>query len=262
VSDKIIFLGTAGARFVVTSQIRASGGMWLSLGKTNLYLDPGPGALVKCRSRREKLDPVKLNGIILSHRHLDHSCDVNIMIEAMTKGGFEKRGKVFAPAQALEDDPVILRYVREYVEDVVVLKEGGEYQLGEVSFSTPLRHIHGEAETYGINFSFSPYTISYIADTRFFPQLIEQYRGQLLIINVVRLKPSELDHLSLQDAERIITEVKPKAAVLTHFGMTMIRAKPWELAAELSQRTGVEVIAARDGMTFELEKLKRAFKIG
>jgi len=187
---------------------------------------------------------------------LDHSSDVNIMIEAMTKGGFEKRGKLFAPAQALEEDPVVLRYVREYVQEVVILREGGSYQLGEVSFSTPVRHIHGNAETYGINFSFPPYTISYIADTRFFPRLIQYYRGQLLIINVVRLKPSELDHLCLQDAERIITEVKPRVAILTHFGMTMIRAKPWELAAELSQRTGIEVIAARDGMTFELERLK------
>lgn len=241
---------------MVTSQIRASGGIWLSLGKTNLYLDPGPGALVKCRSKREKLDPANLDGIILSHRHLDHSSDVNIMIEAMTKGGFEKRGKVFAPVQALEDNPVILRYVRNYVEEVIALKEGGNYQVGEVRFSTPIRHIHGDAETYGVNFSSPPYTISYIADTKFFPRLIQCYRGQLLIINVVRLKPSDLDHFCLEDAERIITEVRPRAAILTHFGMTMIRAKPWELAAELSQRTGVEVIAARDGMTFELEKLK------
>lgn len=241
---------------MVTSQIRASGGIWLALGKTNLYLDPGPGALVKCRSKREKLNPASLDGIILSHRHLDHSSDMNIMIEAMTEGGFEKRGKIFAPAQALEDDPVILRYVQNYVQKVVTLREGGNYQVEEVRFSTPIRHIHGDAETYGVNFSSPPYTISYIADTKFFPRLIQYYRGQLLIINVVRLKPSDLDHLCLEDAERIITEVKPKVAILTHFGMTMIRAKPWELAAGLSQRTGVEVIAARDGMTFELEKLK------
>ncbi len=255
-SDRIIFLGTAGARFVVTSQIRASGGMWFTLEGTNLYLDPGPGALVKCRSKREKLDPAKLDGIILSHRHLDHSSDVNIMIEAMTKGGFERRGKIFAPVQALEDDPVILRYVRDYVEEVVTLREGGSYQVGEVEFTTPIRHIHGNAETYGVNFRSPSFTISYITDTKFFPELIGHYRGKFLIINVVRLKPSDLDHLCLEDAERIINEVQPRLAVLTHFGMTMIRAKPWELAADLSQRTGVEVIAARDGMIIELEKWK------
>ena len=36
----IKFLGTAGARFVVTKQLRASGGLWLSAGKTNLSIDP------------------------------------------------------------------------------------------------------------------------------------------------------------------------------------------------------------------------------
>ena len=41
-------------------------------------------------------------------------------------------------------------------------------------------------------------------------------------------------------------------AILTHFGMTMHRAKPWELAQQLSQETGVEVRAASDGTTFEL----------
>jgi hypothetical protein len=43
-------------------------------------------------------------------------------------------------------------------------------------------------------------------------------------------------------------------AVLTHFGMTMLRAKPWELAAQLQQSLGVKVIAARDGMKLDLDK--------
>jgi hypothetical protein len=37
--------------------------------------------------------------------------------------------------------------------------------------------------------------------------------------------------------------------------MTMWRAKPWEVAAKLSQETGVRVIAARDGMRFDLAEL-------
>jgi phosphoribosyl 1,2-cyclic phosphodiesterase len=57
------------------------------------------------------------------------------------------------------------------------------------------------------------------------------------------------------DAEHIITELKPKVAILTHFGMTVWRARPWEVAEKLSQRTGVRVIAARDGMRFDLSQL-------
>jgi len=35
----------------------------------------------------------------------------------------------------------------------------------------------------------------------------------------------------------------------------MWQAKPWEVAQRLSQDTGVKVIAARDGMKFELSQL-------
>ena len=85
----IKFIGTAGARFVVTKQLRSSGGVWMSVGETNLYIDPGPGALVRCLNSKPKLEPSTLDGILLTHKHLDHSGDVNVMIEEMTEGGFK-----------------------------------------------------------------------------------------------------------------------------------------------------------------------------
>ena len=59
----IKFVGTAGARFVVAKQLRSSGGLWFSLQGMNLYMDPGPGALVRSLSSKPKLDPTKLDGI-------------------------------------------------------------------------------------------------------------------------------------------------------------------------------------------------------
>jgi len=254
--DQIIFLGTGGARVVISKQIRASGGMWFSIGSTNFIVDPGPGALVKATSKKKpKLDPEKLDGIILSHRHLDHSADVNVMIEAMTAGGFKKRGILFLPNDAIAEDPVVLRYMQERVGEIVVLEEGKSYRLGEVTFDTPMKHMHSDVETYGINFHVGERTISYVADTRFFPELINHYTGEILIMNVVRYKEPEkyeVDHLNIADAKKIIEGVKPKVAIITHFGMTMVRAKPWEVAAVLEEETGIKVIAARDGMTYEL----------
>ena len=135
--NKIKFLGTAGARFVVMKQLRTSGGIWLTLDDTNVLIDPGPGSLTKCLSSRPKLNPRDLDGIILTHRHLDHSNDINIMIEAMTNGGFDKKGIVFAPSDALEEDPIVLKYFRNHVEKIEVLKEKGEYNIRNISFSTP-----------------------------------------------------------------------------------------------------------------------------
>jgi len=60
-----------------------------------------------------------------------------------------------------------------------------------------------------------------------------------------------IEHLCLADAERLIKEIKPKKAVLTHFGMTMLRSKPHIQAEALSKRLGIEVVAAYDGMALD-----------
>ncbi|MEK7812300.1 MAG: MBL fold metallo-hydrolase, partial [Candidatus Desantisbacteria bacterium] len=120
-SSYIKFLGTAGTRFVVSKQIRASGGIWLFLNGIHVHLDPGPGALVK--SIQSHLNPQDLSAIILSHRHLDHSNDVNIMIEAMTNGGTNRKGTLFCPKDALDNDPVVFEYIQGYVETIEILRE-------------------------------------------------------------------------------------------------------------------------------------------
>ncbi len=258
----IKFIGTAGARFVVAKQLRSSGGIWLSLQGVNLYMDPGPGALVRCLSSKPKLDPTKLAGILLSHKHLDHSGDINVMIEAMTEGGYAKKGVVFAPQDALKEDPVILRYVRSYVDAIEILQENHSYTLGKLEFSTARRHRHS-VETYGFNFRLPGATLSYITDTKFFPELLSEYPGEILVMNVVLLTEvpdRKIDHLSLEDVKHILEKTRAKAIVLTHFGMRMLQAKPWETAERLSQETGKKVIAARDGMTLDIDEIVKEGK--
>jgi len=253
----IKFIGTAGARFVVMKQLRSSGGVWMSVGHTNLLIDPGPGALVRCLHSKPKLDPSTLDGILLTHRHLDHSGDVNVMIEAMTEGGFKKKGVLFAPEDALEGDPVVLRYLRGYLSRIEILKANSGYQIGDISFSTARKHQH-RVETYGLNFDLSPRPLSFITDTRFFPELPHLYKGEALVIHVARYNPigeDPIDHLSVADVKTIIEEAKPRLTVLTHFGMTMMKAKPWEVAQRLEQETGRKVIAASDGLKLNLEEV-------
>lgn len=253
--DTITFLGTAGARIMVANQLLASGGMWLNLGGTEVLVDPGPGCIVQ--STKRKLRAEKLSAIILSHRHLDHSGDANIMVESMTQGGFKPHGWFFAPRDALEGEPVIYSYLKKYLEGIGVLEQGKSYTIGNISFTTPIRHIH-PVETYGIIFRYARYTFSYIADTLYFDGICQNYGGQLLILNVVFMEPRlPVDHLSLPDAERIIAGLKPKVAILTHFGTTMWRARPWEIAQRLTEKLGIRVIAARDGMKFDLSELDK-----
>ncbi|MFZ3066043.1 MAG: MBL fold metallo-hydrolase [Nitrospirota bacterium] len=255
-SSFIKFLGTAGGRYVVARQLRASGGTYISANGQNIILDPGPGALVKCARAKPPIDAANLSAIILTHLHIDHSNDVNILIDAITGGGHRKGGVLFAPREALEgDDAVVFKYLRDFLEDIVVLEAERNYKIGDIEFSTSIKHQH-TAETYGIKFNINGHNISFIADTRFFPELIDSYKGSdMLIVNVVsHTLPEKINikHLCLDDVKEIIKEVKPSKAVITHFGMTMLKAKPWVLAEQLSNELGIEVIAASDGMTIEL----------
>ena len=250
----IKFLGTAGARFVVTRQLRKSGGIWITMDNTNLLIDPGPGSLVNCHTSRPQLNPRDLDGIILTHRHIDHSNDANIMIEAMTNGGYQQKGMLLAPRDALEGEPIILKHFQDKVDQVVYLQEKGRYTIGSLSLSTPIKHDH-DGETYGLHLKGSHLSISLVADGRYFKDLESYYPGDILILNVVlKEKKDHIQHLSLEDAERIIKANKPRLSILTHFGMNMIRAKPWELAEQLTEQLGVKVIAAGDGMTIGLEE--------
>lgn len=254
--DRIKFLGTAGGRFAVINQFRKSGGIWLTLDDTNILVDPGPGSLVNCRSSRPKLNPKKLDAILLTHSHIDHSNDINIMIEAMTNGGFDKKGIVFLPREALEVDNVIMNHFRNHAKKIIFLEEKENYEVKNISFSIPKRNIHG-VECYGINFTGENNSVSLVSDTKFHDDIIEYYDGNILILNVVLLKSvDKIQHLSIEDAEHIIKKLKPRLTVLTHFGMKVIKARPWEIAEKMSKKLGSNIIAARDGMNLELSDCK------
>ena len=120
-----------------------------------------------------------------------------------------------------------------------------------------MRHQY-PVETYGVSFNLPDRKTSFIVDTRYFLDLLECYKdSHILVMNVVRKASHEsakVMHLCIDDVKHILSKIKPKKAVLTHFGMTMLKAKPCELAKKLSDELGVEVVAASDGMTIELEE--------
>jgi len=144
-----------------------------------------------------------------------------------------------------------------YVNKIKVSKEDCEYRIGDIRFSTAREHQH-RVETYGLNFKRSPRTVSFITDTKFFQELPTLYRGDILVIHVVRLKPigdEPIEHLSIEDVRNILKKAKPRLAILTHFGMTMVKAKPWGVASELEKELGLKVIAASDGLKIDLEEV-------
>jgi len=73
----------------------------------------------------------------------------------------------------------------------------------------------------------------------------------LLIDTLIKTKP--IDHLTVEDAERLISNLKPKKAILTHFGYEFItQHDPKRIAHELSEKYNLPVIPAEDFMEVHL----------
>jgi phosphoribosyl 1,2-cyclic phosphodiesterase len=253
------FLGTAGARFVVSTQLRHSGGLVWTLGGRTVWVDPGPGALVRALAARPKVDPSRIDALVVTHRHLDHAGDATAVVEAMSRGGFSPRGALLAPRDALEEEPVVLRYAQGFVARREILSEGSRHALGPgLVLETPIAHDHG-VETYGYVLRAGGFSAGHVVDTFWMDRLPEAYAGvDLLLVNTTRERGQDRRylHLGADDAERLVAGVRPKLAVLTHLGMQLARGRAADEAAlAISRRTGVPTVAARDGWLLDLGEL-------
>ncbi len=229
----------------------------MRFGSTQLHVDPGPGALVRALAQVPPCNPRELDGIVLSHKHLDHANDVNVMIEAMTSGGFRRRGVLLAPHDALEGEHVVLPYAQRFVERIEVSKErSGPYRIGEVEIRTSIKHVHA-VETYGMHFRHGERTVSYLPCGRYFEDLAEDYAAHapdVLVINVLRYRDTmDVDHMTFDEAKTVISAVRPRVAVMQHFGTKMLEQNPPRLARELEDELGLRVIAAYDNMRLDVD---------
>jgi ribonuclease BN (tRNA processing enzyme) len=248
---EILFLGTAGARYVVAKQFRASGGLLLKRDRDYLLIDPGPGSLVYLA--KYKISPDKISFLLVSHKHLDHSADINVLVDAITEGGFKKRGRVFLPEEVLQEG-LLLSYLRNALREVIILSEKETYQVGSWVFHTTKRLLHS-AENYGFIFELDQgKRLGLITDTAYFEGLAEEFKEiSHLIVNVVRYQPKEgVLHLSISDVKLLLKKIRPELTILTHFGMTMLKANPFKVARELSAELNLQVISAYDGMRVNL----------
>ncbi|PMP68709.1 MAG: MBL fold hydrolase [Thermodesulfobacterium geofontis] len=249
--SEILFLGTAGARYVVAKQLRASAGTVIHINNSYLLLDPGPGTLVHLAKRKIPIE--KIETIVVSHQHLDHSADLNIMVDAITEGGFKKRGTLFLTESALKEG-ILLSYLHSYLKKIELLKPYTFYESLPFKFKTTclLKHT---AENYGLLFYFPEGKIvGFITDTAFFDGLAEEFaEANILVIYTVRYKPLEnVLHLSISDVKKILEKIRPEEVILTHFGMTMLKVNPFKVAQKLSKDLGLKIRACYDGMEIKI----------
>lgn len=255
---RITFLGTAGGRILIMTQLRASGGWILEMDGERIHVDPGPGALV--RSRQYGIDLRKLTCLIISHAHPDHYTDSEMVVESLTDGTRKKRGVLIGNEFAINggDDhrQAVSPFHLKLLERYEVMKPGDKTKIGKIEITaTPTKH--SESKALGFVFRGSK-TLGYTGDSEYFEGMEKYFEGcDYLVLNVLRPRGTNWPkHMNTEQAAKIISSVKPKLAILQHFGMLMIKAGEAKEARWIEEKTGVKTIAAKDGMTIDLDSEK------
>ncbi len=245
----IDFIGTAGGRVSTFKKLRRSGGFLIREKESITHIDPGPGAFVYLSDFN--LNPWDLDIIILSHLHLDHSSDINSILESCYVA--KKNVYVFAPKDALTGSTkVIYDFLLNKIKDIYELRENESYNVKDFNIKVLTLHPHHGALTYGILVNDK---LAYHPCSKYSFDAIVKYPKNLkaLILNTTFYKKRQnIDHLSAEEVVDIISYLRPELAIITHFSTEMIEKNPDLVARELEEKTGIKTVAAFDGMSISL----------
>jgi len=216
---RIIFLGTGGGRHNLVKQKRWTGGFRIEDGRRAIHVDPGPGALVHLVE--VGISPLKTDGVVVTHAHIDHFSDLQVMTEAISQATEVKRGFALVTEEIIQIN-ALDKYHIDLLNEVLTFPYNGSlpFPCKEWNiFSFPVQH--GKTQAYGFILEKDGKRVGYTSDTAFFNALPNFLKHcDALILNMTRITTNDcFAHLSLQDIPKILDVAKPKKTILTHLGM-------------------------------------------
>lgn len=242
--------------FATITQRRMTGGLRIDgIDGKNIHIDPGPGALV--RTYQFGLNPLKLDAVFVSHSHTDHYSDAEVLIEAMTRGMTRNKGAIIGSKSVIDGykqfGPCISKYHLSKSE-VSVLDVNNTFKLNNIKI-TGTKTVHGDPKAVGFNLKIKDFALSYTSDTEYFNNLHKYHEGaDVLIASVIRPNNEKLrGHMCTEDFIKLVNEVSPQVAIMTHLGMKMVFNDAKKEANTVTERTGVKTYAAYDGMKLDLD---------
>lgn len=287
----VTFLGTGGNPEAVFSQVPHTAGFILVADGLRLYVDPGPGAVV--RAEQAGIDLGTIDGVYVSHGHLDHYAGAEAVIEGMCWGMFSRRGYLLAPGQVLERDRLLSKY-HQGLQPTKMGYKGGPTVIPLQSFNPvtikgatimPVPVHHAE-ENYGFILNTGSITIGYTSDTNYIKSYaspdgikempvrgpimdmidIVDYRRDIkecfsqvdvLIANVTGHNVYAHRHITTLGLPHLLKDGKVKLCFLTHFNHCCLRPEDLrpKMAAYVEGLSGVRTIYAVDGAVHDIGKL-------
>jgi phosphoribosyl 1,2-cyclic phosphate phosphodiesterase len=203
-------------------------------------------ASLDCRQQLLRVGLKRLDGLLLTHPHADHV----LGLDDLRLFNFRQQADlpVWGNAPTLEQLRRTFWYVFEKTQyeegkpklDLRRIEAGPFTAAGKPVEALAIRH--GTLDILGFRLG----SFAYVTDALVVPdETIERLQGlDVLVINALREKPHPT-HQTLSDAVRVIEQVRPKQAWLTHVGH-------WLSAADIDEKTPDSVASAWDGQVFDL----------
>jgi len=288
----ITCIGNAGGSDAIIHG-KPSGGMLIRFGDRNIIVDPGNNSLSFLMEAG--FDPYQVTDVIASHPHDDHvgdlssvvasvlqlnlvsNSDMNILVPpslvdyenaAATRYGFT------LPAYAWQGNVGTLYWqdtqAKRYDGEIIQTKK--TVAIGENVKVTSVEARHSSMQVSGFIFSTPFGKLAYTGDTEFFHELIEQYQGADLVwMNMNTLGLDSItdtegsvseqvsfvkNHLGYAGVCEIIDRVRPKTAIISHFGSQLL-SKVDEVQNMLRarfDRHGVNIYCAHTGDEFSFKE--------
>lgn len=249
---KLHVVGSGGGRFCLATQQRRTGGFMIASEAYDLYVDPGPGALAYARELGLGLED--LDGLFVSHGHLDHYGDAEAIIQAMTEGCTRPGGELIANTTVLEGEEPFQQAINDYHQHAVnqVITTDTDDHPVLSFFETD----HKDIQTTGFRMELPERTVGYVPDTEYrrsIPEYISDV--DLLVINAPKPHDDEMTgHMNLADALRIAREADVPRTVVQHFGMSFTQQFDTEQQWLEEERGDRRIMLAEDGMELDIGK--------
>lgn len=185
----------------------ATSGYLLIAGQTRLLLDCGAGVLGRLAA---KMDPLALDGVLLSHLHYDHMSDALVMQYQLQRAG--KRLPLFVPPEDTSPQRNALGMAFDVADYPEELRLGG---LRIASF--PVRH---PVPCRALRITNGERTFVYTGDTNDCPGLAAFCHGADALLADAAFLATEwnenLPHMSAEGAARLAQEAQASQLYLTH----------------------------------------------
>ncbi len=208
----------------------------------NFVIDTGPDF----RQQMLKENVKKLDAVLFTHEHRDHIAG----LDDIRAFNFvqQKPMDVYTEERVLE----ALRYEFPYIfaekkypgvpKINIHIIRNYDFNVGDITVK-PIRAMHYKLPILGFRIG----EFAYLTDANFIPEEEKEklFGVKYFVINALR-REKHVSHFTLSEALKLIEELSPKRAYLTHISHQMGKAE------ELEKELPSGVIAAYDGLSFNV----------